>query len=164
MSLWWHSKLNDLLKKMSQMGQRKDLKTAMIVFALHIWLLYLSNRTVFSKFFIFRLTSSAISFPMELSKSYKRKMFVTICSTTGRWFIWTPWNWLTFNPSIFWWIFWKFLRFLFPVFDSPVYAEQMHEEDKNCRYMAVLYSPQTWDSSLCGSSAEVPVRQRPCSL
>ena len=71
-----------------------------MLFTLHMWLLYLSSRTVFSCFCTFRLASSPTIIPSTLSISYRRMLRVSRSSTVGIWFMWTTWNWLWLSPTI----------------------------------------------------------------
>ena len=77
------SKLNALLKKVSQLGQRKDWKTALMFTTQHIWLLYLNSSTVLSYFCRLRLASSQIMFPSTKSMSYSRILSVSRLSAVG---------------------------------------------------------------------------------
>ena len=77
------SKLNALLKKVSQLGQRKDWKTALMFTTQHIWLLYLNSSTVLSYFCRLRLASSQIMFPSTKSMSYSRILSVSRISAVG---------------------------------------------------------------------------------
>ena len=94
------SKLNVLLKKLSQFGQRKDWETALLLFTYHLWLLYLSNRAVLSYFCTSRLANSPLMFPSTKSISYRRMLRVSRSSTIGISFMWTLWIWLVLSPPI----------------------------------------------------------------
>ena len=71
-----------------------------MLFPKHMWLLYLSSRTVFLYFCTLRLASSPITLPSTISISYSSMLRVSRSSTKGLSFIWTRWKWSAPNPSI----------------------------------------------------------------
>ena len=95
------SKLIVLLQKVSQLGQRKNLKTALMLFAKHMWLLYLCSRTPISYFCTVRRASSPTMVPSTVSISYTRLLRVSRSSTVGISFMWTASNWSGLSPSNF---------------------------------------------------------------
>ena len=88
------------VEKSVTMRTAKHWKTALMLFTKHMWLLYLSSRTVFSYFCTLRLASYPTMFQSTKSLSYSRMLRVSRSLAIGKSFMWTHWKWLGLSPSI----------------------------------------------------------------
>ena len=109
-----------------------------------MWLLYLSSRTVFWYFCALCFASSPIIFPSTKSISYSTMLRVSRSSTVGISFMWTPWIWLGFSPSV---LLMNKLN-IFEVFSSSRWFPCMWRARARKRHRLLLYGCLVFSSKV----------------
>ena len=145
------------MKKVSQLGQRKDLKAALVLLIWHMCLLYTNFCTVFSEFFTFVL-QVLIMYLSSISIWRSKKLRNTNSSTSGgRSFELRENDWDCSHTSCYW-NNWKFWMFPLPIFGFLASGEQGHRRDLSYNYIIAVCSFQTQGGWLCNFLGVVLVK------